>query len=255
LSERPVALITGGSRGVGAAAAVAFARRGYDVVLTYRDKAKRASDVAGGVQRLGARALSVACNITRPADVRALCAAVAGWSGRLDALVLNASGGQEREVLAADPHYAMRINRDAQVALLDAALPLMARGATVVFVTSHWAHLYGRVEQLPAYAPIAESKHAGEQALRGRIDDLAGRGVRLLVVTGDLVQGTITPRLLERMARGQGMGEEGRGHVHDGAGPLPTTTDMGEAIAQAAADPALPSGFTVVVGRPLESVP
>jgi hypothetical protein len=40
------------------------------------------------------------------------------------------------------------------------------QGGVIVFVTSHWAHLYGQMEQLPAYKPIAESKYAGEQALR-----------------------------------------------------------------------------------------
>ena len=85
---------------------------------------------------------------------------------------------------------------------LDGALPLMTDGGVVVFVTSHWAHLYGQVEQIPAYEPVAESKHAGEVALRARMDELAARGIRLIVVTGDLIEGTITPKLLERTSPG-----------------------------------------------------
>src|SRR5438067_4755187 len=96
----------------------------------------------------------------------------------------------------------MRINRDAQGATLEALLPLLARPAVVVFVTSHWAHLYGEVPQLPDYEPVARSKRAGEDLLRARIGVLADRGIRLLVVTGDLVEGTITARLLERRSRG-----------------------------------------------------
>jgi hypothetical protein len=142
----------------------------------------------------------------------------------------------------------MHINHDAQVALLDGALPLMPRGATVIFVTSHWAHRYGEVEQFPAYAPVAASKHAGEQALRRRQDGLTDQGIRLLVVTGDLIEGTITPKLLERVAPGSI--EQRR----DAVGSLPTTTDMGEAIAIAATDTTLPSGHTVVVGGRLESL-
>jgi hypothetical protein len=113
---------------------------------------------------------------------------------------------------------------------------------------SHWAHRYGEVEQFPAYAPVAASKHAGEQALRRRHDGLTDQGIRLLVVTGDLIEGTITPKLLERVA--PGCIEQRR----DDIGSLPTTTDMGEAIAMAATDPSLPSGRTVVVGGPLESL-
>ena len=128
---------------------------------------------------------------------------MADWGhGRLDVLVLNASGGLERERVAADPLYPQRINRDAQVALVEAARPIMPAGSTVVFVTSHWAHLYGRVEQLPAYEQVASTKYAGEQALRAQQDMLAAAGIRLLVVTGDLIEGTITPKLLERVTPG-----------------------------------------------------
>src|SRR5690349_22343011 len=49
--------------------------------------------------------------------------------------------------------------------LLEHALPLIPPDSSIVFVTSHWAHLYGQVEQLPNYEPIAETKYAGEQAL------------------------------------------------------------------------------------------
>ena len=61
----------------------------------------------------------------------------------------------------------------------------MPASSTVVFVTSHWAYLYGHVEQLPAYEPVASTKYAGEQALRIEQDALAAAGIRLLVVTGD----------------------------------------------------------------------
>lgn len=247
-SKRPVALVTGGSRGIGAATALALAGHGFDVALTYRNKGARAEEVAARVAGHGVRALALAADMTRREALDALFARLREWAGRLDLLVLNASGGMERDLVAADPDYPLRLNRDAQLATLDEALPLLAGGGTVVFVTSHWAHLYGQIEQLPAYGPVAASKHAGEAALRAQQGGLAARGVRLLVVTGDLVEGTITPKLLARAAGPAGPRREA-------LGPLPTTDDMGEAIAAAAADPALPSGHTVVVGRALESLP
>jgi NAD(P)-dependent dehydrogenase (short-subunit alcohol dehydrogenase family) len=246
-AARPVALITGGSRGIGAAAARALARRGYDIVVTYRNKAARAGEVVAAVESCGRRGVAVACDITREADVQALFTTVRDWAGVLDMLVLNASGGLEREALAGDPRYPTRINRDAQLAVLDAALPLLPPGGVVVFVTSHWAHLYGQVEQLLAYGAIAESKFAGEQALRARQADLMRRGIRLLVVTGDLVDGTITPKLLERKAP-RLTGERRR------LGKLPTADEMGEVIAATATDSTLLSGTTVVVGADLESL-
>lgn len=241
--------MTGGSRGIGAATARALAARGYDVAITYRNKGARAEAVATELQGQGGRARAMSCDMTRPDDVERLVAEMREWSGRLDALVLNASGGLERDLVAADPTYPMRLNRDAQVALVEALLPLMGDGSSVVFVTSHWAHWHGRVLVPAIYEPVAATKHAGEEALRARQDALAAQGARLLVVTGDLIEGTITPKLLERVQ--PGIFEQRR----EAVGHLPTVDQMGDAIAAAAADPTLASGHTVVVGGGLESLP
>jgi NAD(P)-dependent dehydrogenase (short-subunit alcohol dehydrogenase family) len=246
---RPVALITGGSRGVGAATARALAVRGYDVAITYRNKARRANEVVSAISQRGGRALAIPGDMTRRADLEQLFATLRAWTDRLDLLILNASGGLERAALAEDPQYPMRINRDAQLALLEGALPLLRAGSTVVFVTSHWAHLYGQVEPIAIYAAVAESKHAGEVALRARLAALAETGIRLLVVTGDTIEGTITPRLMERRER------ELVGRWRDPTGRVLTADALGEAIARAATDPTVPSGQTIVVGRELDSLP
>jgi NAD(P)-dependent dehydrogenase (short-subunit alcohol dehydrogenase family) len=246
MPARRVAVITGGSRGIGAATVRELASRHFDVAFTYRNKVARAGEVAADVERAGGSALAMQADITDPEALTSFAAHVRSWRSPIDLLVLNASGGLERDLVAADADYAMRINRDAQVATLDALLPGLASGATVVHVTSHWAHLYGSVDQLPDYEPVARSKHAGEQALRARIAGLAGGGIRLLVATGDLVEGTITARLLERRARG----------LHDArADESVTPQEFARAIADAAVDPSLASGATVVVGGALASVP
>lgn len=248
VAQRPVALITGGSRGIGAATALALAARNYDVVITYHNKEARANEVVQAITPYKVRARAIQCDITKQEDIDRLFTTMNEWTEHIDLLVLNASGGLERNLVAADPNYPMHINRDAQVATLDSELPLMPAGSTIIFVTSHWAHMYGKVQDLPAYSTIAESKYAGEQALRLRQNALAKRDIRLLVVTGDLIEGTITPRLLERAA--PGMTKDRQQNV----GQLPTTTDMGEAIATAATDTTLASGYTVVVGGALESL-
>lgn len=245
---RRVALITGGSRGIGAATALTFAQHSYDVALTYRNKAARAQEVVAAIEQEGRRGLALACDMTHVEEIQQFFQSLQAWSGRLDALVLNASGGMERDLVAADPAYPMHINRDAQLHFVDAALPLLARGSTITLVTSHWAHLYGRMQQLPAYEPVAESKHAGEQALRARQAEFASLGIRLLVVTGDLIEGTITPKLLERTA--PGLIAERR--ITQGA--LPTAGEMGQQIALATLNPTLASGALIVVGAPLESM-
>src|ERR1700686_4169423 len=200
MQEQFVALVTGGSRGIGAETALALAEYGYDVALTYRNKAARAQEVVAAITQQGREALALCCDITQTNEVTRLFQQVSLWRVHLDLLVLNASGGMERDLVAADPDYAMHINRDAQLALVKTALPLLRPGGVIVFVTSHWAHLYGKMQQLPAYEPIAESKYAGELALRARQGEYAARGVRLIVVTGSLIEGTIAPKLLQRTA-------------------------------------------------------
>lgn len=246
MTGRRTAVITGGSRGIGAATARELAARGFDIAFSYRNKAARADEVAAEAERAGVAALAVQADITDGVALRRFADAVRVWCARVDLLVLNASGGLERDLVAADPDYPMRINRDAQGATIDALLPLLARPATIVFVTSHWAHLYGQVAQLPEYGPVARSKRAGEDLLRARIEQLAERDVRLLVVTGDLVEGTITARLLERRSHG----------LHDARALESVTPEVfARAIADAALDPALATGATVVVGGALASVP
>jgi NAD(P)-dependent dehydrogenase (short-subunit alcohol dehydrogenase family) len=245
----PVALVTGGSRGVGAATAIALATAGYNVVIGYRNKAARAEAVAHQIEDIGRRALAVGGDVTQNADRADLMETVRQHFGALDVLVLNASGGLERDLIAADPGYPLQINHDAQIALLEDARPLLRPDSTVVFVTSHWAHRYGAVAQLPDYEPVAASKHAGEQGIRALIPALTEQHIRVLVVTGDLIDGTITAKLLERRNPGLATARTGDG------GRATTTEEMGQAIAATVNDTSLPSGHTVVVGGSLASLP
>jgi 3-oxoacyl-[acyl-carrier protein] reductase len=86
------------------------------------------------------------------------------------------------------------------------------------------------------------SKKAGEDALRARIAEFEARGVRLAIVSGDMIDGTITPKLLERMQRG--LIETRRGQ----AGALPTVQEFAAAIVDAAADAHRPNGHVSFVG-------
>ncbi len=194
-----VALVTGSSRGIGAETIRLLAAAGADVIVNYRDKAARAEKLATELAGTATSAVALKADLTDYASVEAMIGRVAERFGRLDILVLNASGGMER---GADKAYALRLNRDAQVNLLETAQPLLGQGTRVVFVTSHQAHFHGRIEQLPEYEPVAASKRAGEDALRERIPVLAEAGIGVVVVSGDMIEGTITAKLLERSHRG-----------------------------------------------------
>ena len=238
-SSGKIALVTGASRGVGAATARYLAERGFDVIVNYRNKAKRAEAVVAEVEGAGRRGWIAQADLTDAAQTAAMFDQVAREPGRLDLLVLNASGGLEKG-MAED--YAMQVNLTAQTRALDLALPLLREGGRVVFVTSHLAHFHGQKPVYPAYEPVAASKRAGETALRGRIPELDAKGISLVVVSGDLIEGSITPRLMERQA--PGLIDARR----DEAGGLPTVEEFAEAIADAAVDDSLASGDTVYVG-------
>lgn len=241
-----IALVTGASRGVGAAIARMLAGRGADVIVNYRSKARRAEEIAGDVRRAGRRAVAVRADLTNPEESTAMFANVREHFGRLDLLVLNASGGLERN---RDEDYAMRINLTAQTRALDLALPLMPQGGRVVFVTSHLAHFHGERPVYPSYEPVAASKKAGEDALRSRIPELAARGVSLVVVSGDVIEGTITPKLMERQSPGLLVARRQQ------AGQLPTVDDFARAVVDAAEDAGLESGATVFVGSTEWEIP
>jgi NAD(P)-dependent dehydrogenase (short-subunit alcohol dehydrogenase family) len=234
-----IALVTGGSRGVGAATARYLAQHGYDVIINYRDKSRRAELVVGEIEARGRRGWTAQGDLTDAGQTAGMFERIRRDPGRIDLLVLNASGGLEKG-MAKD--YAMQVNLHAQVRALDLALPLMPEGSRVVFVTSHLAHFHGQKPVYPAYEPVAASKRAGETALRKRIPDLEKRGISLVVVSGDLIDGTITPRLMDREA--PGLIDARRAE----AGDLPTVDEFAEAIAEAAIDDSLESGETVFVG-------
>lgn len=131
----PVILITGASRGIGAATARLLSRQaGARIVVNYREKQRRADAVVADVTGSGGEALAAQADLTDAVEVDRMLALITTTYGRIDVLILNASGGMERD---ADPGYALRLNRDAQLSLAAAAADLMPAGGRIVFVTSH----------------------------------------------------------------------------------------------------------------------
>jgi 3-oxoacyl-[acyl-carrier protein] reductase len=233
------ALVTGASRGIGASVTGQLGQQGVDVAINYRSKAPKAQAVADELVAMGRKPLLVQGDITNAGDVAAIFDRIRTAWGRLDFLVLNASGGLEQNK-AAD--YAMQLNLTAQVNLVHGALRLMQRGSRIVFVTSHLAHFHGTGPGYDGYESVAASKKAGENALREMIPGLSDRGIRLVIVSGDLIEGTITPKLLERQSRG--LIEKRRQAV----GALPNVEEFAAAIVQAGVSETYFSGETIYVG-------
>ncbi|WP_422115011.1 SDR family oxidoreductase [Brachybacterium sp. UNK5269] len=232
------AVVTGSSRGVGAATAKLLAAEGANVVVNYRQKAPRANKVVAEIEAAGGRAIAVGADLTDAESVRQLMQAAVDTFGSLDLLVLNASGGMEKDL---GKGYAMRLNRDAQSDALSAGLEHLPVGGRVVFVTSHQAHFIDEVETMPEYEQVARSKRAGESALTERLPEMSEQGVSFVVVSADMIEGTVTATLLDRARPGA---LEAR---REAAGKLYSVEEFAAEIAKmASAD--VPSGHVELVG-------
>ncbi len=233
-----VALVTGSSRGIGADTVRYLADAGAAVVVNYRSKAPRAEKVVAEITAAGGTAIAVGADLTDAASVAAMFERTFDELGRIDVLVLNASGGMESGM---GEDYAMRLNRDAQVNVIDGALAYLAQGARIVFVTSHQAHFIRTTPTMPEYEPVARSKRAGEDALRAKLPELEAAGYEFVVVSGDMIEGTITATLLERANPGA---IEAR---KQDAGRLYNVSEFAAEVASAAVDP-VPADHTRYVG-------
>lgn len=236
--EGKTAIVTGSSRGIGAAVALLLAAEGASVIVNYRQKVPRANKIVAEIKSAGGKAVAVGADLTQDGAAQALTTAARDAFGGLDILVLNASGGMEKNL---GQDYALRLNRDAQVNMLKTAAEIMPAGSRVIFVTSHQAHFINVVNTTEDYDAVARSKRAGEDALRILIPELGAKGITFVVVSGDMIEGTATTMLLERS--NPGAVELRRAEV----GRLYSVGEFAAEVA-AMATASVPNGHTEYVG-------
>lgn len=232
------AFVSGSSRGIGAELVQLLASEGATVAVNYRDKVARAEKIGAAINEKGGKAIVVGADLTDFATIDALRDTLTKEFGRLDILVLNASGGMEA---GKAEDYAMLLNRDSQVNLVKTLLPLLGAGSRIVFVTSHQAHFINEVSTMPEYVPVALSKRAGEDALRAMIPELKAKGIDFVVVSGDMIEGTITAALLDRLNPGAIDARK------KAVGKLYNVEEFAAEILKAAHEP-IPTDNTVLVG-------
>jgi 3-oxoacyl-[acyl-carrier protein] reductase len=124
------ALVTGASRGIGRAIALALAACGADVAVNYRTAAREAQDVVRGVTARGRAALTVRADVSRAADVAGMVAAVEKGLGPIDVLVNNAGIASYRtleETTEADWDELLAVNLKSVFLVTQAVLPAMRR--------------------------------------------------------------------------------------------------------------------------------
>jgi hypothetical protein len=138
--EDRVAVITGGDSGIGRATAIAFAREGADVLISYLDEHEDAQETARWVEQAGRRAVLMPGDIQHADHCRAIIAKTVEVFGRLDILVNNAAFQMSRDSLEETPDdewdRTFATNISAIFHLCKAALPHMKQGSSIVNTSS-----------------------------------------------------------------------------------------------------------------------
>lgn len=193
MTGRPVALVTGGSRGIGAAVCGAAAHAGYDVVVNYAARAADAEAVAEACRAAGATAITVQADVADEAAVTAMFAQVDEQLGRVDLLVNNAgiAGGYGTidtvDAPALERLWAVNVT-GAFVCAREASARIRSdrggRGGSIVNVSSRAAVLGGSFE----WVHYAASKGALDTMTIGLSKELAAVGVRVNAVRPGLIE-------------------------------------------------------------------
>ncbi|HET8598952.1 MAG TPA: SDR family oxidoreductase, partial [Segeticoccus sp.] len=140
LLEGKVALLTGADSGIGKAVAIAFAREGADLLLSYLDEHEDAKDTQHWVEQAGRRAVLAPGDVKDPAHCRTLVDQAVHELGRLDILVNNAAYQMEHEsveeVSDEEWDHTLATNLSAFFHLTKAALPHLQPGSSIVATSS-----------------------------------------------------------------------------------------------------------------------
>jgi NAD(P)-dependent dehydrogenase (short-subunit alcohol dehydrogenase family) len=135
-----VALITGGDSGIGRAAAIAFAREGADVAISYLDEHDDAKDTADWIHEAGRRSLLISGDLADPAHCRAAVERTLTEFGHLEILVINAAHQVVRPSLVdmSDEEWdrTIAVNLSSMFHLLKAAVPHLSAGASIIASSS-----------------------------------------------------------------------------------------------------------------------
>jgi len=180
-----IALVTGGTKGIGRATALALAKRGCDVAVNYFKSRDAADRTVAELKALGARAVAARGNVGREDHVDRVLEVVRKEFGRLDVLVSNAASGPLKpaiELGAQEFHDALDMSGRALLALVQKALPMMPDGGRVVSLTSLGPRRY-----IQGYAAIASAKAVLEALTRYLAVELAPRRVRVNAVCAGFV--------------------------------------------------------------------
>ncbi|SFI94521.1 SDR family oxidoreductase [Bradyrhizobium sp. Gha] len=193
LLEGKVALVTGGSRGLGAATALLLAERGAHVAISYVNSSEKADAIVRQITDKGVRSIAFKADQADPAAASGLIGSVVEEFGRLDILVNNAAlaipgkvDDVGADVSALDRQFA--VNVTGVIATIRAASQVMRDGGRIITVGSGVAVRTGR----PGTADYAATKGAILAYCRGAARDLGSRGITVNMIHAGLMETDMT---------------------------------------------------------------
>ena len=181
-----VALVTGGSRGIGKAIALELARRGADIAFNYLRSHRAATQTQREIEEIGVRCLRVQAHLGDVKKIRRLFVQVEESYGKLDILVNNAASGVQRPAAELEvKHWDWTLNINARAPWMCAieASRLMRDGGHIINVTSP-----GSERVLPNYFSVGTSKAALEAITRYLAVELAPMGISVNAISGGYVE-------------------------------------------------------------------
>jgi enoyl-[acyl-carrier protein] reductase III len=184
--EGKVALITGGSRGIGRAITLRLASEGADVIINFFRKRDTAESTAAVARSKGVTAHIIKANLAEPEKIDRMFTEIQEKFGRLDILVNNAASGVARSAMELDyDAWDWTINVNARAALLCAqrAVELMKNGGTIINISSLGSRLV-----MPIYTAVGVSKAALEALTRYLAIELADKGIRVNAISAAAVE-------------------------------------------------------------------
>ena len=209
-----VAVITGGDSGIGRAVAIAYAREGADVVISYLSEHQDAKDTAWYVEEAGRRAVLVSGDVSKAAHCREIVDMTVRELGRIDVLVNNAAYQMNHDDLEdisdEEWDYTFGTNVSAMFYLVKAALPHMQPGSSIIGSTSVNSDMPS-----PQLAPYAATKAAIANLCASLAQMLGPRGIRVNSVAPGpiwtpLIPATMPPAKVEKFGEDTPLGRPGQ---------------------------------------------
>ncbi len=180
-----VALITGGSRGIGRAIALKFAQNGIHVVVNYVRHRRDAESTANEIENYGVKCFVVKANVANDEDVKVMFESIQKEFGSLDFMVSNAASGVLKPALELSSrhwNWAMDINARALLSLAREGVSLMQKGGRIMAVSS-----LGAVRAIENYTAVGASKAALESLVRHLAVELGPMGINVNTISAGAV--------------------------------------------------------------------